>query len=105
VVFRIHYVAITAPDLDAATATWCAIVPGLRASRSEAETDVDPIAIGLPVEKVRLRGAELAMRDEIGAFLELHQLVEPVGAGARHVCDAVTKRILSHDEVKYRSNA
>jgi hypothetical protein len=50
----------------------------------QAAITVDPAAIGRLGEKGRLRGAELAIGDGIGAFLEPHQLVSPVGTAERH---------------------
>lgn len=83
---RLHHVAITVPDLDAAI-EWYTTVLRLTVSRLEAETDVDSGAIGLPGEKVRLRGAELAISGAEGPFLELHQFITPTGRGSRRVCD------------------
>lgn len=83
---RLHHVAITVPDLDAGI-DWYTTVLGLRVSRREAETDVNPAAIGLPGENVRLRGAELAVNGDGGPFIELHQFIRPTGTAARRVCD------------------
>lgn len=82
----LHHVAITVSDLDEAV-EWYTTVLGLKVSRMEAETDVDPDAIGLPGENVRLRGAELAISDDTGPFLELHQYFSPTGTANRRVCD------------------
>jgi catechol 2,3-dioxygenase-like lactoylglutathione lyase family enzyme len=96
-VLRLHHVAITVPDLDAAVA-WYTTVLGLRVSRLEAETDVDPIAIGLPGEKVRLRGAELAIGGGTGEFLELHQFISPTGTAVRRVCDTGISHFAFHTD-------
>jgi len=85
-VLRFHHVAITVPDLDAAI-DWYTSVLGLRVSRREAETAVNPEAIGLPGEKVRLRGAELAVDGDGSPFVELHQFISPTRTVARRVCD------------------
>jgi lactoylglutathione lyase/glyoxylase I family protein len=83
---NLHHVAITVPDLDAAI-DWYTNVLGLRVSRREAETDVNPAAIGLPGEKVRLKGAELAVNGGGGPFVELHEFISPTGTAGRRVCD------------------
>jgi hypothetical protein len=50
----------------------------------QAAITVDPAAIGRPGEKERLRGAELAIGDGIGALLGLRQFVSPAGTAQRH---------------------
>lgn len=82
----LHHVAVTVPDLDSAI-EWYTRVLGLTVARREAETDVDSAAIGLPGERVRLKGVELAITPGARPVLELHQFVMPRGCGARRICD------------------
>jgi lactoylglutathione lyase/glyoxylase I family protein len=80
---RLDHVGIVVPDLDAAVA-WYTKNCDCEVSWLEAETDVDDVAIGLPGETVRLRGAVLYAG---GAFIELHEYLEPTGSTSRRVCD------------------
>lgn len=82
----LHHVAITVPDLDGAI-DWYTEVLGMRVIRREAETDVDDTAINLRGERVRLRGAELAVNGSGGPFVELHEFLNPTGIGDRRLCD------------------
>jgi catechol 2,3-dioxygenase-like lactoylglutathione lyase family enzyme len=85
-VLELHHVAITVPDLDSAI-EWYTNVLGLAVSRREAETDVDSTAIGLPGERVRLKGVELAITPGSRPVLELHEFLTPRGFAARRICD------------------
>lgn len=80
---RLDHAGIVVADLDAAVAWYCEHFE-CRLVWSEAATDVDDVAIGLPGERVRLRGAILQTGD---AFLELHEYLAPTGRTSRRVCD------------------
>lgn len=79
----LDHTGIVVPDLEAAIdfyvhAFRCQVVG------READTDVDSVAIGLPGERVRLRGAFLRTG---GNVLEFHEYLNPGGSGARRPCD------------------
>jgi lactoylglutathione lyase/glyoxylase I family protein len=76
-------VGIVVPDLDSAVRFYVNAF-GLTIASREADTDVDPDAIGLPGEKVRLRGAILRAG---GASLEIHEYLTPRGRAPRRVSD------------------
>lgn len=80
----LDHVGIVVDDLDEAVEWYCKHF-ACRVAWREAATDVDDIAIGLPHEHVRLRGAVLQAGDRV--FLELHQYLVPTGTGNRRVCD------------------
>jgi catechol 2,3-dioxygenase-like lactoylglutathione lyase family enzyme len=80
---KLDHAGIVVPDLDAAV-EWYTTHFGLQTAWREADTDVDDVAIGLPGERVRLRGAILFAE---GAYLELHEYLLPVGTTSRRVCD------------------
>jgi len=88
---RIDHVGIVAPrgQLDAVVNFYCRHFACTVAWR-EAETDVDAIAIGLPGENVRLKGAVLfaGAPDDAAPYLEIHQYLVPTGETKRRVCDA-----------------
>ncbi len=75
----LDHVGLVVDDLDAAV-TWYVANFGLRVAWRETDTDVDPEAIGLPGQRVRLRGALL---DTGSAYLELHEYLSPRGYGSR----------------------
>lgn len=83
---RIDHVGIVVPpgQLEAAADFYCSHF-GCVEDRTEQETDVNPDAIGLPGEHVRLKGAILSAGD--GASLEIHEYRTPVGTGTRRTCD------------------
>ncbi len=80
---KLDHVGIVVPDLDAAV-EWYTTHFSLQVAWREADTDVNDVAIGLPGEAVRLRGAVLYAG---GAYLELHQYLSPVGCASRRVSD------------------
>lgn len=82
-IIGLDHTGIVVPDLEAAIEFYTRAFGAEVVSR-EADTDVDPDAIGLPGEQVRLRGALLRTN---GALLELHQYLQPTGTAARRVCD------------------
>jgi catechol 2,3-dioxygenase-like lactoylglutathione lyase family enzyme len=83
-VIGLDHTGIVVPDLEAAI-TFYERAFGARVVSRETDTDVDDVAIGLPGERVRLRGALLASGDTI---LELHEYLTPRGTGRRRACDA-----------------
>ena len=81
--FTIEHTGIVVPDLEAAVRFYT-IAFGLEVVSREADTDVDPDAIGLPGETVRLRGAIL---DAGNSRLEIHEYLTPTGTATRRVSD------------------
>ncbi len=82
-VFDFDHTGIVVPDLEAAIAFYQRAF-GAEVQTREADTDVDSDAIGLPGQRVRLRGALLRLGS---STVELHQYLEPTGTGRRRVCD------------------
>jgi catechol 2,3-dioxygenase-like lactoylglutathione lyase family enzyme len=81
--FALDHTGIVVEDLDDAISFYEQAF-GMRVLTREADTDVDPDAIGLPGEPVRLRGAILTLGDRL---LELHQYLTPTGVGHRRQSD------------------
>jgi catechol 2,3-dioxygenase-like lactoylglutathione lyase family enzyme len=77
------HAGIVVPDLESAI-DFYARAFGATVVGREADTDVDPDAIGLPGSTVRLRGALLRIGN---TFLELHEFLTPTGRGNRRVSD------------------
>ncbi|MCA4132536.1 VOC family protein [Arthrobacter sp. M4] len=77
------HVGLVVPDLVEAVDFYTAAF-GFSVDSWEADTDVNPDAIGLPGEQVRLRGAIL---NGGNARLELHQYLHPTGTAPRRVSD------------------
>jgi lactoylglutathione lyase/glyoxylase I family protein len=81
--FAIEHIGIVVPDLEAAVAFYVDVF-GMSVMTREADTDVDSVAIGLPGEAVRLRGAIL---DAGNAQFEIHEYLTPRGTAPRRVSD------------------
>lgn len=77
------HTGMVVPDLHEAVEFYITAF-GFTVDSWEADTDVDPDAIGLPGEAVRLRGAILNAGN---ARLELHQYLQPTGTAPRRVSD------------------
>lgn len=82
-VVGLDHVGIVVPDLEQAIEFYVRAFGAEVVSR-EADTDVDDVAIGLPDEQVRLRGAILRSG---ASQIELHQYLAPTGVSERRVCD------------------
>lgn len=82
-VIGLDHAGIVVPDLEAAIEFYSRAFGAEVVSR-EADTDVDPVAIGLPGETVRLRGALLRSGS---TTLELHEYLSPRGDAPRRICD------------------
>ncbi|WP_395105054.1 VOC family protein [Actinomadura sp. SCN-SB] len=82
-VIGLDHTGIVVPDLEQALAFYARAFGAVLVSR-EHDTEVDAEAIGLPGERVRLRGAILRVG---GGQLELHEYLTPRGTGVRRVCD------------------
>ncbi|WP_033289744.1 VOC family protein [Amycolatopsis jejuensis] len=79
----LDHTGIVVPDLEQAIRFYTTAF-GAEVVGREPDTDVDPDAIGLPGEPVRLRGALL----RCGAgLLELHEYLTPRGRESRRPCD------------------
>lgn len=79
--FALDHTGLVVSDLDAAIAFY-ADAFGMVVVAREADTDVPDAAIGLPGERVRLRGAMLRSGR---AGLELHEYLAPTGRADRRV--------------------
>lgn len=77
--FTLDHIGMVVADLDAAVSFYTDVF-GFSVVSREADTRVDDVAIGLPGESVRLRGAIL--RDTASNLLEIHQYLEPTGTAA-----------------------
>lgn len=82
-VLGIEHTGIVVPDLEAAVAFYTEAF-GLSVLWREPDVGVDDVAIGLPGEEVRLRGAMLTSGS---GMVELHEYLSPRGPGVRQVSD------------------
>jgi catechol 2,3-dioxygenase-like lactoylglutathione lyase family enzyme len=89
------HLGIVVADIEQAEAWYCEALD-CKVVLREPATDVDAALIGLPGEKVRLRGVLL---ETGGTRIELHQYLSPVGNGGRRVCD------LGLGHIAFRSTA
>lgn len=79
----LDHTGIVVPDLEAAIEFYVTAF-GAELVGREADTDVASDAIGLPGERVRLRGALLRCGT---GLLELHEFLVPQGRESRRPCD------------------
>ncbi|MEN2742691.1 VOC family protein [Microbacterium sp. X-17] len=79
--FELHHVGIVVPDLEKAIHFYENAF-GMHVLSREADTDVNPHALGIAADDVRLRGAIL---EAGGAHLELHEYLTPTGQASRNV--------------------
>jgi len=80
----VDHVGMVARDRDA-TVAWYQQHLGFQPIKWEDYVDVDDLAIGLPGEIVRLRGAQLDAGSD--TVLEIHEYVTPTGDGRRLAYD------------------
>lgn len=82
--FRLHHVGIVVPDLETAVPWYCDAF-GLIVAWREPWTSPDSDAIGLPGQRVTLRGAGIRLGQP---YIELHEYRTPTPqATGRRTCD------------------